>query len=99
MYQEELDFNGPAYERDKDKKRLTGHIFKIFTLMSDGEWRTLDEISSTTRIPQASASAFLRHLRKHRFGAHNVLKQRRGDPSDGLWEYKLLVNRNFLKQF
>lgn len=82
-------FDGPAYDARHDFKRLTGQIERIFSLMSDGKHRTLDEISRATGDPPASVSAQLRHMRKPRFGSHCIEKARRGDPSKGLWEYWL----------
>lgn len=89
---EPMRFNGPAYDVDRDTARLSGQIGRIFELMKDGAWRTLDEISSATGDPPASCSAELRHLRKERFGKHTVDKRHRGEPADGLWEYRLIVN-------
>ncbi len=86
-------FNGPDYIPELDDKRLTGQIKRIYTLMSDGSWRTLREIEIATLDPQASISAQLRHLRKERFGGHTVNKRRRGDESKGIYEYQLL-NKN-----
>jgi hypothetical protein len=62
-------------------------------LMSDGYWRTLDEIAHATGDPHASISAQLRHLRKPRFGAYVVEKRHRGAPARGLYEYRLLVRK------
>lgn len=89
---EDMRFNGPVYDPKEDQARLTGQISRIFSLMSDGQWRTLAEIESHTGDPAASISAQLRHLRKSRFGAHTVHKQARGQRSAGLWEYRLEVN-------
>ena len=83
-------FNGPAYEPRYDLERLTGQIRRIYDLMIDGAWRTLDEIHRCTRDPPASISAQLRHLRKRRFGGHTINKRRRGDEEKGLWEYQLI---------
>lgn len=83
------DFNGSDYEPELDKKRLTGQILRIYELMRDGRYRTLDEIARLTGDPAASISAQLRNLRKERFGSHTVLRQRRGDRTRGLFEYKL----------
>ena len=95
MEQLEIDFNtrfnGSDYIPEFDQERLTGQIKRIYSLMIDGKWRTLNEIENTTSDPQASISAQLRHLRKERFGSHIIQKQRRGKPSDGLFEYKLLI--------
>lgn len=75
-----------------DAERLTGQIKRIFELVKDGRWRTLDEIAKATGDPHASISAQLRHLRKKRFGSHTVNKQHRGHKSLGLYEYQLIVN-------
>ena len=80
-------YEGPA-DNAKDFDRLCGGIKKIHSLMIDGNWRTLSEIEKETGIPQASGSAFLRHLRKIRFGGFIVEKRRR-NPDMGTWEYQL----------
>jgi len=85
-------FAGDRYEPLVDEIRLTRQSLRIFRLMVDGEWRTLSEIQLETGDPPASISAQLRHLRKRRFGSHQVDKQRRGDDVSGVWEYRLVVN-------
>ena len=70
-----------------DFDRLCGQIRRIYDLMKDGCWRSLSEIEESTGDPQASISSQLRHLRKHRFGANNIKKQRRD--GSGPWEYRL----------
>lgn len=82
-------FNGPAYSPEHDHKRLTGQIQRVHEAMQDEAWRTLEEIADITGDPPASVSAQLRHLRKPRFGGFTVEKQRRGEASDGLWEYRV----------
>ncbi len=84
-------FNGADYVDNRDRPRLSGQIQRIYTLMSDGEWRTLSEIAFTTADPEASVSAQLRHLRKKRFGEHTVDRRHRGEPSGGLYEYRLVT--------
>ncbi len=86
-----MDFNGPEYDPQFDRERLTGQILRIFTVMADAGWRTLAEIEGITGDPQASISAQLRHLRKDRFGAHTINRRARGDREDGLFEYQLLI--------
>lgn len=86
-------FNGPAYEPEHDDVRLTGQLLRVFALMQDGHWRTLDEIATVTGDPPASISAQLRHLRKRRFGSHVVERQARGDRDHGLWEYRVIGAR------
>ena len=92
----EQRFNGSDYVPSLDEARLTGQILRIFDCMKDGKFRTLPEIEQITNDGQASISAQLRHLRKDRFGGHTILKQRRGEPNCGLWEYKLEVNQSTL---
>jgi len=82
-------FNGPDYVPEFDHERLTGQIRRVYRLMRDGVWRTLDEISASTGDPQASVSAQLRHLRKERFGGHVIEKRARGERVHGLYEYRM----------
>jgi hypothetical protein len=86
-------FEGPA-DNAKDFDRLCNQLERIHDLMIDGAWRTLAEIEGITGDPQASISAQLRHLRKHRYGAHDVDKRRREYPrrgrlDSGTWEYSV----------
>ena len=87
-----MKFDGPEYVPKYDQKRLTGQIKRVYDLMKDGRWRTLTEIATETKDPEASVSAQLRHLRKPRFGSHIVDKRSRGDRSLGLYEYQLISN-------
>jgi len=90
--QRELSFDGPDYVPSLDFERLTGQLRRIFDCMKDGRWRTLNEIEEITGDGQASISAQLRHLRKARFGSHEVEKRRRGALGSGWWEYRLEEN-------
>jgi hypothetical protein len=92
LFEYAIRFNGPNYSKEHDQARLTGQLQRVYGLMKDGRWRTLDEIESTTGDPASSISAQLRHLRKARFGGHLVEKRIRGDRSRGLWEYRVGVN-------
>lgn len=85
-------FDGPAYDPKYDHRRLTGQIQRVFNLMRDGRWRTLQEIADATHDPHASISAQLRHLRKERFGGHTVNRRARGDRANGLFEYQVILN-------
>lgn len=92
MNQLNMKFDGKTFEQKKDGKRLAAQYNNVFALMSDGKWRTLNEISEVVRAPEASISARLRDARKNRNGAHNV-ERRRVVESQGLWEYRLIVNK------
>lgn len=84
-------FNGPEYQTPADHKRLTGQIARVFEAVSDGGWRTLDELATITGDPHASVSAQLRHLRKERFGGHTIERRARGNRDKGLFEYRLAL--------
>lgn len=82
--------DGQTYDHDRDGARLHKQHNRVFACMRDGAWRTLRQIAEATRDPEASISARLRDLRKERFGAHGV---ERRHVRDGLFEYRLIVNR------
>lgn len=84
------DFDGPDYVPPLDRERLTTQLMKVYSLMRDGNWRTLGEISEIIEEPEASISARIRDLRKKKFGSFIVPRRRRGDPKKGLWEYSVL---------
>ena len=79
-------FDGATYEHERDGGRLSAQYAKVFSLMSDGRWRSLAEIARETGCPEASVSARLRDMRKPRFGAHTVNRSYAGD---GLFIYQV----------
>lgn len=83
-----LRFDGSDYKPSRDESRLTKQYHIIFTLMSDGLFRTLGQIESITNCPQASISARLRDFRKQRNGSHTVNKRY---IDNGLYEYQLVI--------
>ncbi len=89
MHQESLTF-GPAYDEQIDGPRVATQLERIRGYcLGEHRWRTLGEIAQATGYAEASVSAQLRHLRKPRFGAYDVQKQRR-QPAGGTWEYRVL---------
>ena len=91
--QAELCFDGATYEHQFDAERLGDQARAVWNVVKDGRWRTLSEIGDSAGVrSEASISARLRDFRKDRFGAHTVNRQQRGDPSDGLFEYSVIVN-------
>jgi hypothetical protein len=84
-----LWFEGDDYNHERDSDRLTGQLLRIFEVVKDSRWRTLKEIALLTGDPEASISAQLRHLRKPRFGSHEVEKQY---VDRGLYKYRVLIN-------
>ena len=82
-------FGGDTYDPARDRYRLKKQLGRVYEVMSDGEWRTLFEISALTGgDPQASVSARLRDLRKERFGGYDVDHRCKGG---GTGEYRLLL--------
>ena len=94
---EPAHFNGPEYKPNRDYTRLSNQIGRVFKVMEDQKWRTLNDISTATSShtshgqpdPVASVSAQLRHLRKNRFGGHTV---NRKHSLNGLYKYQLIPN-------
>jgi hypothetical protein len=68
-------FNGSDYVAERDDERLSSQLERVKALMSDSQWRSLNQIASATGAPAASVSAQLRHLRKERFGSNTVNKR------------------------
>jgi hypothetical protein len=85
-------FCGVGYDPKYDEERLRTQLGRQFVWMRDGNWHTLQEISDILHIPTTSVSANLRAFRRALYGAHTVLRRRRGDKSKGLYEYRLIVN-------
>ncbi len=79
-------FDGSDYIPERDDVRLTGQLYRVFDVMRDGDWHTLNKIARETGDPEASISAQLRHLRKSRFGGYTVEKRYEGS---GLYSYRL----------
>lgn len=89
----EPHFDGRTFESAFDHDRLTGLLARVYEVMADGKWRTLQEIKSAVgNSSDASISARLRDLRKGRFGAHTVNRRSRGERGHGLFEYQLELN-------
>lgn len=83
-------FDGRTYDPELDYARLGKQMRKVFSLMRDGRWRTLRDISELTEQPEASVSARLRDLRKPKFGAYTVERRRDGDGQHGVHSYRLV---------
>lgn len=92
-----MTYPGPTEPDDAARQaRLGNQYAAIFQLMSDGGWRSLDQISQAVqrdygvRCPPASVSAQLRHMRKGKFGGHVVDKRH---VAHGLYLYQLKAAR------
>lgn len=84
-----FDFDGKTYEPKHDQVRLTGQMLRVWNTILDGQWRTLQEMTGASGDSTQSISARLRDLRKVRFGSHIIERRRRGNPKDGIFEYRM----------
>lgn len=91
-------FSGESYDETLDKDRLMTQLNKVYQLMKDQQWRTLEEIAATVHAPITSIGSRLRDLRQAKFGGHTVNRRRRGDKSKGLFEYQLIENPTWGKE-
>jgi hypothetical protein len=65
---------------------LDGQVGRVLDYLKDGRWHTLRAIAGALDIPETSASARIRDLRKPEFGSHDV----RLRPAAGrAFEYRL----------
>lgn len=70
----------------EDAPRLNAQMARVHDVLRDGEWHTLRDIAETTGDPEASISARIRDLRKPKFGAYDVLREKRGNG----WHYRMV---------
>lgn len=82
----ERAFDGHTYEPRQDHARLRGQLERVAALMGDGRFHTLQEIATAAGGTEASVSARLRDLRKPKYGARDVQRER---ISGGLFRYRL----------
>ena len=85
------DFPGETFDRARDGARLAAQEQRVFTVMRDGAWRGLKEISALTGDPEASVSARLRGLRHEGHTVERVYISR------GLWHYRLKPRADVLE--
>ena len=83
-----LHFGGSTFVPERDGSRLAEQTKAVFSVMKDGQFRTLSSLAQLTSAPEASVSARLRDLRKPRFGGHTVNREYLGR---GLFQYQLVV--------
>lgn len=86
-------FRGETFDPELDGERLDRLLDRVRNLMLDGHWRNLAEISSATGGTEASCSARLRDLRRVENGGYQVDRRRVGEPSRGIWVYRVTVKQ------
>lgn len=86
-----MPFDGDTYDPKKDYRRLDTQMGRVYRLMCDGEWRTLEAIKAQCGGTDSSISARLRDFRKTKFGGYVMESRRRAGAAPGVWEYRVLV--------
>lgn len=77
--------DGETFDAKRDGARLNNQAADVYTLMKDGNWRSLRQISEATGHPEASISARLRDFRKIGYTVERRFL------SKGLWQYSVTV--------
>jgi hypothetical protein len=86
-----MSFDGATYDPAKDKERLTSQLQRVAAIMSDGQWRTLQQITEVIDgSSEAGISARIRDLRKPKFGGY-LVEKKRIEEDKGTWAYRLLL--------
>ena len=80
-------FDGDTYDVKRDYTRLKGQLGRVYSLMIDGQWRTLEEIATCIGGSEAAVSARLRDFRKKKYGRMIVERKHCGG---GLYIYRLI---------
>lgn len=79
------DYNasGKTFVEKRDRKRISNQCRKVWGVVSDGRWHTLEQIKSLTGASEASISARIRDLKnKHKCAYEKVYVAK------GLWRYR-----------
>jgi arginine repressor len=84
-------FDGATYDQERDGARLTSQLTAVRIILSDGHWRTLEELRNELALrgihaSEAGISARVRDLRKAKFGGYQVYRQH---IKNGLWAYAM----------
>ena len=90
-------FDGAHYDPKLDHARLTKQMVAVAEVMSDGVWRTIQELAplvfAKTGIHYAHTGldSCLRNFRKPRYGGHIKITRRRDRAERGIFEHKLTL--------
>jgi hypothetical protein len=98
-----VKFDGITYDPAQDEKRLCTQLRRVFYVVVDGRWRTIQEIQAKIETDlkahdsESGISARLRDLRKERFGAYDIQRRRR-ENTNGVWEYRMNIYPKEIRQ-
>jgi len=76
---------GSTFDKKRDGARLGAQFLRVLNVVTDGQWRTLKEISAATGDPEASVSARMRDID----GWKGWTKQSK-HLGNGLWAYRFV---------
>lgn len=79
-------FDGATYDPERDLARLDTQMGLVHHVLQSCRWYTLAELRAQCGGSEAGISARLRDLRKPKFGAHDIRRERR---TEGQYEYRL----------
>src|SRR5688572_12420258 len=87
-------FHGADFVESRDQSRLERQIDRIFNVMKDGVWRSVDEIAELTKdettgfaYKATSISAQLRNLKKPENGSHTLNRRHEGN---GFYRFQII---------
>ena len=78
-------FDGETYVPARDFIRLNGQMRRVYDVMKDGEWHSLQQLIERCGGTAASMSARLRDFRKRKYGARVVDRRH---VSEGFFLYR-----------
>ncbi len=94
MIDNDVRFDGETYDHELDRARFGKQLELVYSVMEDGEWRSLHEITALVgNVLETGVSARLRDLRKEKFGGYIVDRRRVGN----LYEYRLNLPASYKK--
>jgi len=79
-------FAGESYDPQRDFHRLHGQLRRVYDVMKDGQWHSVNEMVAACGGTAASITARVRDLRKQKFGARKVDRRH---VKDGFFLYRL----------
>lgn len=86
---DDFDPFGPEIT-EPERKKMSKQLLRVFEIMKDGQWRTLDQIAAFPgmRSPTQSISRYLCFFRAPQYGGHTV--NRRKQQNARVFEYQVL---------
>lgn len=93
----EVAFDGDTYDPRLDHSKFKGLLLEVYRVMSDGRWRQLNEIQAEANATlgeyrsESSIAARLRDLRKAKYGAFDIQRERRVYGRRSIFFYRMAV--------